>query len=336
MTSEFEPGRAIYTPGETAKYGKDAIEEVWRNRDRMLKFFIPGIDDYFAPLLPGELCAIIAQTSNYKTGFIYAWQEAAAKQLEADGRNDEIIIHVSVEETIETQAQLLFGIEMGEDAGEIARGQVQDWDALEQAAAKISSIPIFRIGDSLARADDFPNLYLSNMVRSINYLLEVILEGKKKPAAIFFDYLQAFPVDPETRRGEMNRDAQRRLQVREDVYRLRRAATHFKCPVIVAVQAKQILSDAPSKSLYIPGKYDGEESSAIGQRATRVISLWMPKMNWPIGSKVSYGDLDYRVDENLLWVKVCKQQGRLPSGRSWPCRVNFERNRILVNEGSLV
>ncbi len=295
----------------------------------MLKFFIPTINQYFAPLLPGELCAVIAQTSNYKTGFIYAWQEYAAQQLEADGRTDEIIIHVSVEETIEAQAQLLFGIEMGEDAGEIARGQVQNWDALENAAAKISSVPIFRIGDSLARAEDFPNLYLSNMVRSINYLLEVILEGKKRVAAIFFDYLQAFPFDPETKRE--SREAQRRLQVREDIYRLRRAAAHFKCPVIVAVQAKQILSDAPSKSLYIPGKYDGEESSAIGQRATRVISLWMPKMNWPLGSKVSYGDLEYRVDENLLWVKVCKQQGRLPSGRGWPCRVDFQRNRILVS-----
>lgn len=335
MTTEFDLSRAIYTPSEVATYGKRAIEDIRQNQERALKFFIPGIDDYFAPVLPGQVVGVIAQTSNYKTGFIYAWEEFAAKQLEAEGRTDEIIIHVSVEETIEEQAYLLLGIETGEDAGDLAQGQVQDWDRLEEAAVKIGTIPIYRIGDSLARADEFHNLYLSNMARAIMYLRDEILEGKKKIAAIFWDYLQAFPFDPEIKR-EGNREAQRRLQVREDIYRLKRAHAVLKCPGVVAVQAKQILSDAPSKSMYIPGKYDGEESSAIGQRLQRVISLWMPKMNWPVGSKVSYGDLEYKVDENLLWVKVCKQQGRLPSGRTWPCRVDFQRNRILVNEGGLI
>lgn len=332
MSDDFKPERAIYTPVEVAKYGKKAIEDIWRNQDRMINFFIPGIDQYFAPALPGELIAVIAQTSNYKTGFLYAWEEAIANQLKAQGRTDEIIIHVSVEETIEVQAYLLYGIEMGEDAGELARGQVQDWGRLEQAAVKISGIPIYRIGDSLARAEDFPNLYLSNITRSIKYLTETILEGKKKVAALVVDYLQALPIDPETKQ-HANKEALRRLQVRDDIYRLRRAAAHYNCPVIVAVQAKQTLSDAPSKAMYIPGKYDGEESSAIGQRATRVISLWMPKMNWPLGSRVDYGDLSYKVEENLLWLKVCKQQGRLPSGKAWPCRINFEQNRILVSEG---
>jgi hypothetical protein len=331
-TQEFNPATAIYTPSEVATYGKRAIEEIKQNQERALKFFIPGIADYFAPMLPGQLCGVIAQTSNYKTGFLYAWQEFAAKQLEAEGRTDEIIIHVSVEETIEEQAYLLLGIETGEDAGDLAQGQVQDWDRLEQAAVKIGTIPIYRIGDSLARADEFHNLYLSNMARAIMYLRDEILEGKKKIAAIFWDYLQAFPYDPEVQRYG-NKEAQRRLQVREDIYRLKRAHAVLKCPGVVAVQAKQILSDTANKSMYIPGKYDGEESSAIGQRLQRIISLWMPKNNWPVGQKIDYGDLTYTVEESLLWVKVCKQQGRLPSGRGWPCRVDFQRNRILVSDG---
>lgn len=329
---EFNPNRAVYTPAEVATYGKQAIEEVQRSQDRALKFFIPGIDQYFAPLLPGQVCGVIAQTSNYKTGFLYAWEEFAANQLEAEGRTDEIIIHVSVEETIEEQAYLLLGIETGEDAGDLAQGQVQDWSRLEQAAIKIGTIPIYRIGDSLVRADEFHNLYLSNLAKAIIYLRDEILEGKKKIAAIFWDYLQAFPYDPEISTYG-NKEAQRRLQVREDIYRLRRAHAILKCPGVLAIQAKQTLSDAPSKSMYIPGKYDGEESSAIGQRLQRIISLWMPKNNWPLGQKVDYGDLSYKVEENLLWLKVCKQQGRLPSGRSWPCRISFERNRILVSNG---
>lgn len=324
----FDPGSAVYTPAEVSAYGKKQINFIRQNQHRTLKFFIPGIDDYFAPMLPGQICSVIAQTSNYKSGFLHAWECAAAQQLIDEGREDEIIVHVSVEEGIEEQAFLLLGIETGEDASDLAQGNVQDWDRLEQAAIKIGTIPIYRIGESLARPEDFPKLYLSNMIKAIRFMQDELLEGKRKIAGLFFDYLQAFPFDPEVKRFT-NKDAQRRLQVREDIYRLRHAAAFFNCPAAVAVQAKQMLNGAPSQSMYIPGIYDGEESSAIGQRTDRSIQLWMPKMNWPVGTMIDYKDIRYRVDENLLWTKVGKQRGRLPSGRSFPCRINFSKNTIL-------
>jgi len=327
-TKPFEPESAVYSPIEVSTYGKKQIEFIKQNQHRALKFFVPGIDQYFAPMLPGQVCSVIAQTSNYKSGFLHGWELAAANQFMNEVREDEVIVHISVEEGIEEQAYLLLGMETGEDAGELARGQVQNWDRLEEAAIKIGTIPIYRIGDSLARAEDFPNLYLSNMIKSIQYLKTRMLKKEQKIGALFFDYLQAFPFDPETKQSA-NKDTQRRLQVRDDIYRLRMAASWFQCPVIVAVQAKQTLS-APM-AMYIPGIYDGEESSAIAQRCDRVIQLWMPKMNWPINSEVTYKDQKYRVDENLIWVKVGKQRGRLPSGRGWPCRVDFQRNRILVS-----
>jgi len=196
-----------------------------------------------------------------------------------------------------------------------------------RAAIKIGTIPIYRIGDSLARAEDFPELYLSNMIRAIKFLRENLLGRKLKIAALFFDYLQAFPFDPETRRMS-DKEAQRRLQVREDIYRLRQAGAYFESPVIIAVQAKQTLPNAP-KQLMIPGIYDGEESSAIGQRSDRVIQLWLPKMNWPLGSTVDYGDFHFTVDENLLFIKVGKQRGRLPSGKTYKCRIDYQYNQIL-------
>ena len=329
---EFDISSAIYTPAEVAKYATQQVEFIQANKYRALKFFIPGIDQYFAPLLPGQVCAVIAQASNYKSGCLHAWEYAAAQQLQREGREDEVIVHVSVEEAVEEQAYLLFGIETGEDAGDIARGQVQDWDKLYQAAIRVGNIPIYRIGDSLARAEDFPNLYLSNMVRSIKFMRDELLGEKLKIAAIFFDYLQAFPFDPEVRQYG-NKEMQRRLQVREDIYRLRQAAAFFNCPVIVGVQAKQNLNGAPSQSMYIPGIYDGEESSAIAQRCDRIFQLWMPKMNWPLNSQIEYKDIRYTVDENLLWLKVGKQRGRLPSGKSWKCRIDFAKNVILQEAG---
>lgn len=322
---KFDPANAIYTPAEVSSYATQQIERMHENQHRAIKFFIPGID--FAPMLPGQVLAVLGQTSNYKSGFFHAWECAIAAQLEAENRTDEIVIHVSVEEPVEEQAFLLFSQEMGVDAGEIARGEIQDWENLYKAAIKIGTIPIFRIGDSLARAEDFPKLHVTNMIECIKHLRDNLLSYQPKIAAMFFDYLQAFPFDEDHRTIG---DNQRRLQVRSDIYKLRQAAAYFDAPVIVAVQAKQNLE--ASKNFYLPNQYDGEESSAIAQRCDRIISLWMPKQNHSVGTLLEHKNVVFMVRENLLWLKVCKQRGRLPAGRSWPCLIDFDRNKILLEE----
>lgn len=328
--SEYEPKDSIYTPQQVATYGLAAVQAARDHALRGIGVNIAEIRDYFAPVMPGQVCAIIAQTSHYKSGFLHFIEHAAAEQLVREGREDEVLIHVSVEECVEEQAFLEFARESGEDAGKLARGQVQDWDRLMQAAIKVGNVPIYRIGDSLARAEDMPNLYMSNMIRALRALTEDVLDWKPKIAGLFFDYLQAFPIDPEIR--QVNHDAQRRLQVREDVYRLRKAAAYFKCPIFVAVQAKQHL-DGANPPIMLPGIYDGEETSSIAQRLDRVISLWMPKQTHPCGTFIEHKGLSFRVDENLLWLRVCKQRGGLPAGKAWPCRVDFRRNLIALEYG---
>ena len=64
------------------------------------------------------------------------------------------------------------------------------------------------------------------------------------------------------------------------------------------------------------------------QRCDRIIQLWMPKMTHSVGSTIHHKDMSIEVDENLLFVKVGKQRGGLPSGRVWPCRINFTRGHI--------
>jgi len=324
----FDPQTAIYTPGQVATYGMAAIEAARNNRARGLCLGIPGVDSYFAPVMPGQVCGVIAQTSHYKSGFLHFVEHQAAAQLMADVRDGEILVHVSVEECVEEQSFLEFARQSGEEAGRLARGDVQNWDLLQAAAVKVGTIPIYRIGDSLARSEDMPNLYMSNMIRAIRTLREDILDWKPKIGGLFFDYLQAFPIDPEIRQ-ETSRDAQRRLQVRQDVFRLRQAAAYFECPVFVAIQAKQHL-DGANPPIMLPGIYDGEESSSIAQRLDRIITLWMPKQTHPVGATVNFGSAGgwFKVEENMLWLKVAKQRGGLPSGKSWPCRVDFRTNTI--------
>jgi len=325
--SEYDPKTAVYTPQQVATYGVEAIRNARQNATRGLGINIAEVRDYFAPVLPGQVCAVIAQTSHYKSGFLHFVEHAGAQQLMDEGRTDEILIHVSVEECVEEQAFLEFARYSGEDAGKLARGQVQDWGRLEAAAIRVGEIPIYRIGDSLARAEDMPNLYLSNMVRAIQTLTEDLLDWRPNVAGLFFDYLQAFPFDPAHKGGGPSEE-KRRLQVRSDMYRLRQAAAYFKCPVFVAVQAKQHL-DGANPPIMLPGIYDGEESSSIAQRCDRIITLWMPKQTNSVGSTVQLPNGDFfRVEENQIWVKVAKQRGGLPSGKTWPCRIDFRTNTI--------
>lgn len=325
---EYNPATAVYTPPEVSKYTLEAIGEIKKNTTRGIAFPIPGISDYFAPILPGQVTVIQAQTSQYKSGFMHFWERSAANQLIRDGRTNEAIIHVSVEECVEEQGFLMLGRETGEMAGRLARGEVQDWKRLQDAAIKIGTVPIFRIGDSLARAEDMPNLYLSNMVRAINSLVRGDVTGEKiTPAMIAFDYLQAFPIDPEVKKAGLK--DQRNLQVREDFYRLRQAAAYFRCPVLVGVQAKQELEKRGD--IMMPGMYDAQETSAIAQRTDRLISLWMPKVTHGVGAMIQVGMKQIKIEENMLFVKANKQRGGLPAGQSWLTRIDFQKNDITLD-----
>lgn len=329
-TSEFNPKTAIYTPGQTATYGLNAVKQSKETFDSGVGITIPiaEIRDYVPPVLPGQIMAIIAQTSNYKSGMLHFIEHQSATDMAMKGEKGHILIHVSVEECIEEQAYLELARDSGEDAGDLARGIVQDWSKLEQSAVRIGDIPIYRIGDSLARADDMPLLYISNMIKAIDALVAGdVLDWRPKVAGIFFDYLQAFPIDPEFR--SESRDQQRRLQVRSDIYRLRQLSRKYMCPVIVAVQAKQHL-DGAHAPIMLPGQYDGEESASIAQRCDRIVTLWMPKSTTNVGESIVTKDGSFVVQDNQLWIKVAKQRGRLPSGKVWRCIINYQNNTIAL------
>lgn len=326
--SSFVGRDAVFTPAETSTLGVERIREMEANRHRAMPLDIDMIGGYLAPLMPGEICAVQAQTSNYKSGFINMWEHSLARYLHAEGRQDEVIIHIDTESTIEGLA--IQEIARGSDhtVADLSRGNIRDWGKVIQAAGRIADINIYRIGAALGR-DDLPDLYLSNIYRAIKYLTDGSLLGREIiPACIFVDYLQALPIDSEVK-GESMKD-QRRLQVREDVYRLRRMANYFQCPVVVGVQAKQNLNGNAGPNMRIPGSYDGEETAAIAQRFDRIVSMWMPKTTHTIGEMISHRSMSFEVEEDLIFIKICKQRGGLPAGRSWRCRINYNTNRIRV------
>lgn len=326
----FKAADYVYTPDTAANVAVQQARKMKDNQHRAVPLGLGGeLGDYFSPMLPGQVCAIIGQTSNYKSGLRDAIITAQAKHLTDSGREGEAILEISVEDTVEESTYMQMAKYSGFDAADIAAGRIQDWDKLEQAALRIGDIPIYRIGESLMKPNLESQLYMSNMIRAIKYMSTELHEKPLEIAAMHFDYLQAFPFDPEVSRTE--KSGQRRLQVREDIYRLKRAAQYFNCPVFVYVQAKQMLNGGSSEWM-MPGMYDGEESSSIAQRVDRIVTIWMPKQTHGINTNMKFAGEEYLALENLLWVKIAKQRGRLPAGRVWPCFIDYIKNDIDVSD----
>ena len=328
MITDDEIRSTVNTPAEIGTKGVEYIEEIEAQKHRAMPLPIPQIGgSYFADLMPGQICGILAQTSNYKTGFMEMWETYLAGYLRDRGRKDEIIIRVDTENTIEGLAIQKIARLSGESVADLSRGNVHDWSKVIKAAASIAGIDVYHIADSLGEADA-PELYLTNIYRAIKFMMDgKLVDRKLKPACIFVDYLQALPFDEEVSKYQ-KLDDKRRLQVRRDVYRLKQMANHFNCPVVVGLQAKQTLGGNSGPNMMIPGVYDAEETSSIAQRFTRLISLWMPKMTHVVGDQLKHGDLSFTVDENLIFIKVLKQQGGLPSGKTWMCDIDYDTNTI--------
>lgn len=327
MTTTKNPRAAIHTPAETARLTVQRIQDMEQSRHRAMPFFVDKIRGYFADLMPGDTCGVLAQTSNFKTGAMTIWERQLAAYLRNQGRENEVIFHVDVENTVEALGMSEAARLSRHTVADLSRGNVHNWAAVIQAADAIAGIEVYRIADRLGK-DDIPDLYLSNIYRAIDYAVSGKLYDRPlKPAAIFIDYLQALPLDPEVKRSTSDIEKQRRLQVREDLYRIRRMGNYFSCPVIVGIQAKQHLA-GNSAGTAMPGVYDGEETSAIAQRLDRLVSLWMPKMTHTLGDTIRLGTNSYDVTETLLLVKVLKQRGGLPSGRAWVCNIDYDKGIV--------
>lgn len=323
-----------YQPIEFANAGKDAIEKAAHFKDMGVPLNVAGSDvgSYFAPLLPWEICAVQAQTHNGKTMFVDWMERETVKYMQ---EHDQIgdVIHVSYEESIEAMAFTEYGRLLDVLPATLARGEYSDLKNINVAYEQIGASRIWRIADGAKRPDvdlldnkdeRASDLTLSNVYRALYAIKTGKITGSPvNIRLITVDYLQAIPIDPEVK--QVAPDAQRRLQVRNDVYRLRKMTVKLEAPIFVPLQAKQKLEGA-NHPYMIPGMYDGEETSGIAQRFDRIISLWMPKTTYPVGTPIMVdGEKKFTVAEDMVFMKVNKQRGGLPSGKTFEMKVDFRK-----------
>ncbi|MCP4139579.1 MAG: hypothetical protein GY755_04710 [Chloroflexi bacterium] len=285
------------------------------------------LSEYFAPLLPWEICAIQAQTSNGKTMFKDWWIDRTVEHFEKQ-KLDKIIIDVHLEETLEQVAFSKFSKMSGTKTAEFARGDYKDFDGLKMMASKVGEIPVWHIGVSAEDADDAPDLTLSNIFRAIMALKNGELTGSEwNIGLVSVDYLQVLPFDNEVTRQKM--ENQRRLQVARDVNILRAMTTKIESPILAPLQAKQDLRGVV-EPYHIPQMYDGQETSTIAQRFDRILSLWMPSSTHPnlLGSTIDGKEESVQVGPNNMFLQVTKQRGGLPKGEKWHFGWDFKKYEI--------
>jgi hypothetical protein len=310
--------RIIITPAEAGAMGVGFVQRVHEARDRLLPISLPGeISHYFAPLLPGELVMVVAQTHNGKSLFMRLWAERMMAHLKANGRGDEAIVWVDTEQPAEyvatgqvaARAQLTYSDVMGNGGLDPAK--------LVVASNAIADTPFYIVATRLGSKGGGGEVHLTNIKSALAILRDGKLDGTpRKIAAVFVDYLQSLPIDPTVRRADI--DSQRRLQVARDVDTLRAMGARLDCPVIVGVQAKQTLSASPlEKAFRLPSIYDGQETANIAQRPDRIISLSVASRHFTDGEIIEYKNNRFQVRPGLMFLSILKQRaivGYLPAG----------------------
>lgn len=324
----------IFTPHEVGMAGYNAAKRAIEFGDVGIPFNISGSDvgDYIAPFLPWELIGWQGQTHNGKTFGLDWFERATAKFLYEKGQEGDIV-HISHEESVEAMAFTEYGRLLDVLPAKLARGEYKDLAKLEIAMVHIDGSRIFRIADSAGNEEDDNVLTLTNVDRALTALQEGQITDRRKLRLVVDDYLQAHPADG-------NSDEQERIQIRADVYKLRKMSKRLIAPIIIAIQAKQKLEGARPPYL-IPGMYDGQGSSTIGQRCDRLLSWWMPKNDYPVGQPVYSGAQgnqvkEFDVTEDLCFLKVNKQRGGLPSSKIFELRMDFKNREYTGKFGKTV
>jgi hypothetical protein len=320
------PEKFIYDMPSGIAAVKDHQEFMRRNQHMALKFPIPELQYYFHPVYPGEQATIQAESHNFKTGFVDFWASYAARTLPAERTS--VIIKINTEDAIES---LVLGELARHDAGnldDLSEGRITDLEKYVQAEVSAGALPIVHIGESLGMDDsNAAQLYLSNVIRLIDHTRKNFFAEPVQIAAIFVDYIQALPYDPEIRRASIEQT--RRLQVMQDEDRLRRAAKYFSCPVIVAAQSREL--PRKENKLSMPGFYDVQETTYVPQHTDRLYSIAMPKMSGKVGDLMDYGNVTFSVTENGLWIKAHKQKRYKNVGASFPLIVR-ENGTVALDE----
>lgn len=304
----------VFAPQDVSTRAYRVVEARSKETNPGIKTGIPSLDQYLNPHRPGELRVILGYTSNYKSGLMNYIARNAARRLMNDESEGRAIITVTWEQSIEEQGIVDISQLARLDVTKLMRGELSesDWSNLRKATVERGGIPWWLVGHSSETQARRPRLGLNDLAKAIEYILDV---QKITPELIVLDYLQRI-------RRENNDEA--RLQFMEMVDRCKDMALAYHVPVMLGSQAKRAVKE---RAWRLPQSDDGQETSNLEQSADSLLSVWMPKQDYPDGQTIEWGDTKLIVNQNLLIVGILKQRfGVAP--KLIPLHVHPEINEI--------
>lgn len=335
--SDISPKNFVFDAPEGIRRSRDEREYIKANAHLALHFPVPELRYYFHPTFPGRVTLVQAQSHNFKTEWMNFWAKTAAVELSAKTDADEtkrgVIIKISTEDAIEGLVEAEIAGMGGGKLDDISVGVIENPQEFLRAETTVGGLPIVHIGESLGMDNsNAAKLYLSNIVKLIDYVRKDHFAVSTPIAAIFLDYLQTLPIDPANRVNNSMVET-RRNQVMHDMDSIRRAAKYFNCPVVLNAQSKQDEQLSTfNKSIKLPGYWDVQESSYPSQRTDFLYSLWMPKMHYPQGewvgsnAKKEFSKWNFCVKPNALWIQCHKHKKYTNVGASFPMLVSENGN----------
>jgi replicative DNA helicase len=270
---------------------------------RQVPFGIPVVDAKVVPFHPGDMVVFCGRPGHAKTSILSYLARSEAKRIVQRKERDRVVVYVTFEQVAE-EIESVFQASAQYTVSDLVWGKVSMED-VEKASLSRASLPIFIIGNSLARTSaGSPRMYPEIVFQAIESLEA---DYHVKPSLILIDYIQLIPIPHQ---------ADRHKQVIEAAYRVKEIAQRVGCPAAVAVQARR---EVDSRDIKIPGLWDAQWSSAIEQTADKFFSLWRPWLTeshtdaYGQTATVTIDDNQYPVSKSLLIMSMLKQ--RFEDGR---------------------
>lgn len=261
-------------------------------------FGIPALDEYLVPLWIGDICVIIALTSNGKS---FLGRVAVSNYLLRVGRSGAPVIWVSTEETLEKVAALFIARMIdGISYLDIVQGRVPVDDFIRAASSpglfRLMDLPLYIIAHSSnieERDQGIRNLNINEIRASITSLGE-------RPGLVVLDYLQRV-------RTTEDIGVSKQQQVSDIVEGLRAFTDEFKTTLMVMSQAKARVVE---RATPMPGIMDSEWSAVMGHSAELGIASWIPRTTHTHGANIRIGQHSFILDANqsLMAIQVAKQK----------------------------
>ena len=337
--AELNTDNFIFDSQTGVQRSRDERKYVEENKHLALQFPIKELRHYFHATFPGRWTLVHAQSHNFKTQWVDFWAKVSAvdlaEQMEQNKQKRGVVIKISTEDAIEGLVESQIASFGGGELDDIALGIIKNPQDFVRAETIVGGLPIVHIGESLGMDDSNAALLtLSNIARLIDYVRKDHFGEYTPIAAIFADYLQAFPFDTEVS-GARNMTDSRTLQINRDTDTFRRMVKYFSCPGVMTAQSNPDKEMSTiNDPIKLPGYWDTHWSKYPPQRADFMYTLWMPKSHYKLGewvdgertTKDKPSRWNFEVKNDALWIGSRKHKKFKNVGASFPLKVDTYGN----------